>query len=108
MGRLGMGDFERAVLLAIMHLRGEGYAVSSGDEIERRTGRRVSLGAIYATVDRLEKKGFVTSTLGEATEERGGKRKRLYKILAPGRRALNDAMVIAEKMWAPIPRGARA
>jgi PadR family transcriptional regulator, regulatory protein PadR len=103
MGRLGMGDFERAVLLAILHLRGQGYAVSIADEIERRTGKSVSLGAIYATVDRLQSKGFISSRMGKATRERGGKRKRHYRIDALGERALDDARDANERMWASAP-----
>ena len=103
MGKLGMGEFERTVLLAIFHLRGHGYVVGIADEIKRRTGKMVSFGAIYATVDRLERKGFVSSRMGEATPERGGKRKRLYQIEAPGKRALSEARAVAERMWAGVP-----
>jgi PadR family transcriptional regulator, regulatory protein PadR len=108
MGRLGMGEFERTVLLAILHLRGQGYAVSIADEIERRAGKKVSLGAIYATVERLQSKGFVSSRMGEATPERGGKRKRHYRIEAPGERALNETFAIEQRMRAGLPIGAPA
>jgi DNA-binding PadR family transcriptional regulator len=97
-----LGDFERLVLLAIVHLRGQGYAVSLADEIKSRTGKSRSLGAIYATVDRLEKKGFVTSRLGGATPERGGKPKRFYQIAAPGQRALTAVRAMDDRMWAGV------
>lgn len=108
MGRLGMGDFERAVLLAVLHRRGQGYAVTIADEIERRTAKAVSLGAIYATLNRLQRKGFISSSMGEATPERGGKRKRHYRIEAPGERALNETRAIDDRMWAAAPMGAPA
>ena len=103
MPRARIGDFEQCVLLAIFHLRGRGYAVSITDEIERRTGKKVSLGAVYATVDRLDRKGFISSSLGEPTPERGGKPKRFYKIEAPGQRALHAARQIDSRMWEDIP-----
>ena len=99
---------ERDALLAVLHFRGQGYAVSVADEIERRAGKKVSLGAIYVTLDRLQRKGFISSTMGEATPERGGKRKRLYKIEALGERALAEARVSDDRMWAAAPAGVRA
>lgn len=106
MERLGTG--ERDVLLAILHLRGQGYAVSVADEIERRIGRKVSLGAIYVTLDRLQRKGFISSKMGDATPERGGKRKRLYQIDALGERALEATRASDERMWAVASAGAPA
>jgi PadR family transcriptional regulator PadR len=103
MGRQRLGEFETAVLLAIVHLQGRGYGVSITDEIERRAGKSVSFGAVYATLDRLQKKGLITSELGEPTPERGGKPKRFYRIEAPGERALREAQVVAERMWAGLP-----
>jgi PadR family transcriptional regulator, regulatory protein PadR len=106
LGRHGLGEFERHVLLAIGHQGGQAYAVSIIDEIHRRTGKRVSLGAVYATVDRLAKKGFVSSELGEPTPERGGKRKRFYRIEARGERALSQTRELDQQMWAPAIVGA--
>jgi len=103
MGRHRLGEFETAVLLAIVHLRGLGYGVSIADEIERRAGKPVSFGAVYATLDRLQKKGLISSKLGEPTPERGGKPKRCYRIEAPGEQALGEAQAVAERMWAGVP-----
>lgn len=104
-----LGEFERHVLLAIVHLRGQGYAVSIAAEIKSRTGKSRSLGAIYGTVDRLEKKGFVTSRLGGPTPERGGKPKRFYQIAASGQLALTVVREIDDRMWAGVdPFGAPA
>jgi PadR family transcriptional regulator, regulatory protein PadR len=103
MGRLGLGDFERNVLLGVLHLRGTGYAISIIEEIAKRIGSEPSLGSIYVTLDRLQKKGFVSSKLGDATAERGGKRKRLYQIEAPGVRALSEVRDASKRMWAGAP-----
>jgi PadR family transcriptional regulator PadR len=101
--RDGVGDLELRVLLVIHHLRGQGYAVSIADEIQQRSGKSVSLGAIYGTVDRLEKKGLVSSELGAPTPERGGKPKRFYKVSAPGLLALSKAREVDARMWADAP-----
>ena len=109
MGRKRLGEFETSVLLAIIHLQGRGYGVTIADEIERRTGKPVSFGAAYATLDRLQKKGLISSELGEPTPERGGKPKRFYRIEAPGERALGEAQAMAERMWEGLrPIGAPA
>ncbi len=97
-----MGELERSVLVAIVHLQGKGYAVSIVDETSRRMGKPVSLGAIYGTADRLEKKGFISSRLGDPTPERGGKPKRLYRIEAPGERALSEVRERDSRIWAGI------
>jgi PadR family transcriptional regulator, regulatory protein PadR len=103
MGRKGLGEFETSVLLAIVRLQGRGYGVSIADEIERRTRKSVSFGAVYATLDRLQKKGLISSELGEPTPERGGKPKRFYRIEAPGERALLEAQKVTQWMWAGLP-----
>lgn len=97
-----MGELERTVLIAIVHLRGQGYAVSIADETSHRMNKSVSLGAIYGTADRLEKKGFISSRLGDPTPERGGKPKRLYRIEAPGERALSEIRARDNRVWAGI------
>ena len=97
-----MGELERAVLVAIVQLNGKGYAVSIADHAGQRLKKSVSLGAVYGTADRLEKKGFISSRLGEATPERGGKPKRLYRIEAPGVRALSEARDRDRRAWAGI------
>jgi len=98
--RNGLGEFERHVLLAVHHLHGQGYAVSIADEVKRRSGKDVSLGAVYATADRLENKGSVSSKLGGPTRERGGKPKRFYQVTAPGLLALSKARDADTRMWA--------
>jgi DNA-binding PadR family transcriptional regulator len=83
-----LGDFEQRILFALVRLGPDAYGVTIRDEIEARTGRAVSAGALYTALTRLEKRGLVSSTLGEPTPERGGKRKRLYSVLPAGERAL--------------------
>jgi PadR family transcriptional regulator PadR len=83
-----IGDFEQLILFALVRLGSDAYGVTLRQEIEARTGRAVSAGALYTALDRLEKRGFVSSRLGEPTPERGGKRKRLYTLQPQGERAL--------------------
>jgi DNA-binding PadR family transcriptional regulator len=83
-----LGEFEQLILMAMLRLGADAYGVSLREEIESRTGRAVAAGALYTALDRMEKRGFVTSRLGEPTPARGGKRKRLYTLLPAGERAL--------------------
>jgi DNA-binding PadR family transcriptional regulator len=82
-----LGEFEQLVLFAVLHLD-DAYGVSIRREIESRTGRAVSAGAIYTTLERLEARGLVASSWGHPTPERGGKRKRYYVLRPAGREAL--------------------
>jgi PadR family transcriptional regulator PadR len=84
-----LGEFEHIVVLALLRLGDRAYGVTVRREIETRTARDVSIGAIYATLDRLEAKGYVKSRLGEPTSERGGRSKRFFQVTAQGLAALN-------------------
>jgi len=83
-----LGEFEYAVLLAILRLEEEAYAVPIRELIEERTGRPVARGALYTGLDRLEGKGCLRSRMGEATEERGGKPRRYYSVTPAGLKAI--------------------
>lgn len=83
-----LGRFEELVLLALVRLRENAYGVPIRREIADRTGRDVSFGAVYTTLERLERKGYVSSRMGDPTPERGGRAKRYFQIEAPGIRAL--------------------
>ena len=83
-----LGEFEQLVLFAVLQTGDAAYGATVRQEIERRTGRQVSAGAVYTTLDRLEGRGLVTSFWGEPTPERGGKRKRHYALKPAGRQAL--------------------
>ena len=84
-----LGRFEELVLLALVCLR-ETYGVPLRREIAERTGRDVSFGAVYTTLERLERKGYVSSRVGEPTRERGGRAKKYFRIEAPGIEALHE------------------
>lgn len=88
------GEFELLVLLAILRLREEAYGVTIRAEVERETSRALSLGSVYKTLSRLEGKGYLESRVAPPTRERGGRRKKLYRITARGlgatRRTLAD------------------
>ena len=86
-----IGDFEQRILFALLHLGADAYGATIRTEIERRTGREVSAGALYTALDRLEKRGLVSSRLGDPTPARGGKRKRLYTVESVGERAVAEA-----------------
>ena len=83
---------EQHLLLAIIGLHPKAYGVSIKDHIKERTGREPSTGSVYASLDRLEEKGFIKSRQGEATPERGGKRKLYFTITAPGQLALRQSL----------------
>src|SRR5580704_13495497 len=83
---------EQHTLLAIMALQPSAYGISIQDHIERNAGYEPSVGSIYAALDRLEEKGFVRSTPGEATRARGGRRKLYFSLTAPGQKALSESL----------------
>lgn len=99
------GEFEQIVLLAVARLAGRGYGVSIRREIEERTGRKVSVGAVYATLDRLESKGLLTSWEGDPTPTRGGRAKRHFRLLAAGARALEASRETMGRMWDGVDLG---
>src|SRR5258708_21305429 len=84
-----LGEFEHIIVLARLRLEDRGYGVTVRQEIELRTQREVSIGAVYATLDRLESKGYVKSHLGDPTPERGGRSKRFFRVTAKGVAAVN-------------------
>lgn len=77
--------------MAILRLGGDAYGVRIHQEIEQRAKRRVSIGALYTTLERLENKGYVSSWVGDSTPERGGRAKKFFKVLAAGASALRSA-----------------
>jgi PadR family transcriptional regulator PadR len=101
-----LGIFEQAILLALARPRTElgreGYGRAILKEVEHRLERDVSAGAVYATLDRLEAKGFVSSRLAPGTAVRGGRPRRHYAIEASGLRALHQAKSAADRLWAGV------
>ena len=100
----GLGDLEQLVLMAVIRLSRDAYAVSVRNEIEAQTGRAVSRGAVYVTLDRLARKGYLVSHMGEPTAQRGGKAKRLFTIAAPGVVALQASLAGIQQMVRGIER----
>ncbi|MFD1144625.1 PadR family transcriptional regulator [Larkinella insperata] len=99
MRRSDLGEFEEVVLLTVAVLVPTAYSVIVAEELERETGQTVSTGAVHAALQRLEQKGYVTSTMGEATAERGGRRKRLFTVTALGGRVLQDVRSVRNRLW---------
>jgi len=97
-----LGEFEEVVLLAILHLPRNAYGMKIRTEIEERTNRKPSLGAIYTTLERLEEKGYVSSWVGEPTPERGGRAKKFFRIEGAGQRALQQSQELSERMAAGL------
>ena len=92
------------VMLALMRLGDDAYGVPICRHIEQETGREVAVGSIYATLERLEEKGFVTSVLGESTAERGGRAKRYFRVTATGVREVRSMQRALINLWKGIPQ----
>jgi PadR family transcriptional regulator, regulatory protein PadR len=97
-----LGSLEHIVLLAVLRLGEEAYGMTVRREIESTIGRDLSVGAVYATLVRLESKGYVKSLEGEPTAERGGRAKRYFRVTVDGQAALRDAHETIMKMSAGI------
>lgn len=93
-----LGEFEVVVLLAVLHLRDDAFGSAVRDEIERRSGRAVSRGSVYITLDRLEEKGLLGSRLAEASASRGGRPKRFFRVTTAGRRGLKNSIAMLSRM----------
>ena len=93
-----LGEFEQLVMFAVVRLDDEAYGAAIRRELLERAGRDVSPGAIFTTLERLESRGLVTSTYGEPTAERGGRRKRFYRVRPEGRRALAASLETIRRM----------
>ncbi|WP_184172785.1 PadR family transcriptional regulator [Rhabdobacter roseus] len=102
MRRSDLGEFEEIVLLSVAALAPTAYSVLIAEELEMETGKSVSTGAVHAALQRLEQKGYLTSYLGEATAERGGRRKRLFSVTALGGRVLSDVRSVRNRLWERI------
>lgn len=93
-----LGDFEQLILLALVRLGEHAYGVSIHAEIVRRARRDVTVAAVYKTLERLEDKGLIASSVGQPTAERGGRRKKFFRIQPAGRRALGHALASLRRM----------
>ncbi len=99
-----LGGFELLVLLALMRVGDDAYGVPISEAIEESSGREVAIGSVYITLERLERKGFVASRLGEPTAERGGRAKTYFRVTANGLRAVRQAQRTLVKLWNGVPQ----
>ena len=98
-----LGEFEELTLLMIALLKEDAYGLSICDEMKAQAGRSATIGAVHATLNRLEEKGFVESHLGDPTKERGGRRKRLFNLTAFGKKVLVQSRDTKVNIWTQIP-----
>jgi PadR family transcriptional regulator PadR len=101
--RTYLGEFELMVMLALIRLEDDAYGVPISREIEQQTGREVAMGSVYATLERLEEKGFVSSYLGEPTAERGGRARRYFRATKEGLRKVRETRKALDKLWQDLP-----
>jgi PadR family transcriptional regulator PadR len=97
------GSFEQLVILAVLRLRDQAYGMTVRTELEKRTGQAVSLGAVYTTLERLEGKGYLTSSSGVGGAEREGRAKRFFNVEKSGLEALQRALDVLDRMRADLP-----
>jgi DNA-binding PadR family transcriptional regulator len=98
-----LGEFELLVMLAVLRLGENAYGVPISREIEEQTGRDVAFGTVYATLERLQQKGYVRSHLGDATPERGGRAKRYFCVTATGLRTARETKQGLIRLWHGLP-----
>jgi DNA-binding PadR family transcriptional regulator len=98
-----LGEFELLVMLAIISLGEGAYGVPISREIERHTGRDVAYGTVYVTLERLQEKGLVSSNLGEATPQRGGRAKRYFRVTTRGLRTVRETKESLTGFWKDLP-----
>jgi DNA-binding PadR family transcriptional regulator len=99
-----LGELEELVLLTVGVLYPDAYAVAVMDEIERQAKRSMNISAVHAVLTRLEEKGFVASKMSDPTQERGGRRKRIFTLTAHGKRSLEEANELRTQLYNQIPR----
>ncbi|MBL7852079.1 MAG: helix-turn-helix transcriptional regulator [Cyclobacteriaceae bacterium] len=103
MKKTKLGEFEELVLLTVAALQEDAYGVEIKRELESRLKQRLSVGSIQSALKRMEEKGFLTSRFGEATQKRGGKRKRIYSTTSHARKVLEEMKEIRAGLWQAIP-----
>jgi PadR family transcriptional regulator PadR len=104
MSRDSLGKFELMVLLGVIRLGDEAYGASISTVIEETLGRDVLLASVHAALERLVRKGMVTSRLGEPTPERGGRAKRYFRVTAKGLREVRDTRQALTQLWNGLPQ----
>lgn len=99
-----LGEFELMILFAILHLGEQAYGVPSSRKLERHRGREVSIGSVYAALERLETKGLIASSFGDPTPERGGKARRYFRVSREGMRQVNETRRVLTSLWTQVPQ----
>jgi PadR family transcriptional regulator PadR len=97
-----IGEFEQMILLAVLQRKDDAYGIAIHDELARHTQRPVARGAVYMTLDRLEKKGLLKSTLSDPTAERGGRAKRCYTLTKSAVQALTASRRTLLSLWSGV------
>ena len=103
MGKEYIGELEELILLLIVMLKDDAYGLSIRKALKEQANRNVTIGAVHGTVNRLEKKGFIQSSLGGASEVRGGRRKRIFTITNTGKNILQKSRDVKVNLWQQIP-----
>jgi len=101
---MAIGELEQLILLAILQLGDDAYGVTIAGLLREKAGRDLAMATVYTTLERLEAKGFLASTLGEPTAERGGKRKRYFRVNAAGQRAVRESLTALKALTAGLGR----
>lgn len=99
-----LGEFEELLLLIVLILGKEAYVFRIQEELKSQVNRSVSMGALHTTLSRLQKKDFLTSEMAGATQDRGGRRKRIYELTSAGKIGLNEAKEQRANLWNQIPK----
>lgn len=94
-----LGEFEQVVLLALARLKGDAYGMTIHEEIFETTGRDVAIPAVYVTLSRLEKKGYVASDVGAGGVERDGRARKFYQVTPSGAGALERSRAMLDRLW---------
>jgi DNA-binding PadR family transcriptional regulator len=98
-----LGELEELILLSAVSLADNAYGVSIMQDIVDQTGRKVNISAVHEVLKRLEKKGYLKSAMGGATQERGGRRKRYFMLTARGKKTLEEAMKLKLQLYKRVP-----
>ncbi|MDN5214868.1 PadR family transcriptional regulator [Fulvivirgaceae bacterium BMA12] len=99
-----LGEFEELVLLMVAALHDKAYGVLILEKLEEKLGKKINISAIHVALKRMENKGFVKSSYGGITNERGGRRKKFYVVTALGKRMLDDQYALRNSIYRLIPK----
>ena len=99
-----LGELEELVLLTVGILHPDAYGVAVMDELDKQASRNLNISAVHSVLTRLEEKGLLKSKMSDPTEERGGRRKRIFLLTASGKRALEEAQELRTQMYSRIPK----